>query len=390
MKNISGLQVELYFTAMMLMAMISLSILFGLHVSLPTGEAAVAFGAQAVLPLLAIGLWAAWAAHKGREVVLSRPILAVACYAVVMIVHFNMKLWVPLVRPATYDMMFWRIDQAGYPLVRLCMRIEASLAPIISDDSGFYVGSLPALFYISLVYHASKTPQIIRQFFLSALILQGLGAISYYLLPVLGPFIFENGTNPVLTGAQHNMLVAHQAAVMTGPSWLIGHGEATLFAGLGAMPSLHAASAYLFLWFAWRHGRILLPTYIPLFLYILVTAVASRWHYLVDLPVGILLAHGSIRLAFYLTDRPVRARAAAGAISGVTANGEPGNRLVPSLYGTLQGYVRPATRRTAGLAASGEPGFASDGGGDPPSILFAPAVATNVVAVPDVPSLTDA
>lgn len=375
---------------MMLMAMISLSILFGLHVSLPGGEAAIAFGAQAVLPLLAIGLWAAWAAHKDREVVLLRPILAVGCYAIVMIVHFNMKLWVPLVRPVTYDTLFWRIDQLGYPLVRLCMRIEAALAPIISNDSGFYVGSLPALFYISLAYHAAKTPEILRQFFLSALILQGLGAISYYLFPALGPFIFENGTNPVLTGAQHNMLVAHQMAVMTGPSWLIGHGEATLFAGLGAMPSLHAASAYLFLWFAWRHGRILLPTYIPLFLYILVTAVASRWHYLIDIPVGILLAHVSIRLAFYLTDRSVRPRPVAAAMAGVSAKRESGNRLVPSVYETLQGYVRPEKRKTAGLPASGDPGLAPDGRGDPSFTLSTPALATNTVAVPEAASLTDA
>jgi hypothetical protein len=348
MKNISCLQVEIYFTAMMLMAMILLSISFGLPISLPMGEAAIAFGTQAVLPLLAIGVWAAWAAHEGREVVLLRPILAVACYAIVMIVHFNMKLWVPLVRPVTFDTLFWRIDQLGYPLVRLCMRIDESLAPIISNDSGFYVGSLPALFYISLAYHAAKTPQIIRQFFLSALILQGLGAISYYPFPALGPFIFENGTNPVLTGAQHNMLVAHQMAVMTGPSWLVGHGEATLFAGLGAMPSLHAASAYLFLWFAWRHGRILLPTYIPLFVYILVTAVASRWHYLIDIPVGILLAHVSIRLAFHLADRPVRPRPLAAAVAGASAVSKAGDRSFPSVYETLQDMSVP---RGAGMAA---------------------------------------
>ena len=89
--------------------------------------------------------------------------------------------------------------------------------------------------------------------------------------------------------------------------------ETALFAGLGAMPSLHAACSSLFLWFAWRHGRILLPTYIPLVFYILVTAVASRWHHLIDIPVGIALARLSIYLACRLDDRPLRSLLARGA-----------------------------------------------------------------------------
>ena len=46
-----------------------------------------------------------------------------------------------------------------------------------------------------------------------------------------------------------------------------------------------------------RHARVLLPTYVPLFVFILITAIANRWHYLVDLPVGIGLAFFSIHLA---------------------------------------------------------------------------------------------
>ena len=71
------------------------------------------------------------------------------------------------------------------------------------------------------------------------------------------------------------------------------------------MPSLHSASAFLFFLFAWRHGRVLLPLYGFILVYILVMAVASRWHYLIDIPVGMGVAWVSFTLAEWL-DRATR------------------------------------------------------------------------------------
>ena len=52
----------------------------------------------------------------------------------------------------------------------------------------------------------------------------------------------------------------------------------------------HAGGSFLFVLFAWRHCRqvALLPT--VMFGFICIAAIANRWHYLIDLPAGMLLA----------------------------------------------------------------------------------------------------
>jgi len=82
-----------------------------------------------------------------------------------------------------------------------------------------------------------------------------------------------------------------------GPQWLAASGGTNFTAGLAAMPSLHAAGAFLYLLFAWKHGKALVPIYSLILLFILVTSIANRWHYLIDLPVGMMIAWASFRLA---------------------------------------------------------------------------------------------
>ena len=61
------------------------------------------------------------------------------------------------------------------------------------------------------------------------------------------------------------------------------------------MPSLHAGGSFLFLLFALRHDRRLVWIMLPLWAFISVDAIANRWHYLVDLPAGMVLAWLSVR-----------------------------------------------------------------------------------------------
>jgi hypothetical protein len=89
----------------------------------------------------------------------------------------------------------------------------------------------------------------------------------------------------------------HRNAIEGGRDWLAANGGASFVAGLAAMPSLHAAGAFLFFVFAWKHGRPLVPLYGAALFFILVTSIATRWHYIIDLPIGIALAYGCVRLA---------------------------------------------------------------------------------------------
>jgi hypothetical protein len=283
---------------MIVALVVTLSLAYSLPIRLPTGNGATRMGVQLAVPVIGVLVWIGCALYAHRRTSLLRSLIALACYTIVMVAHFNLKLWVPYVHTASYDPVLWQTDQFVRPIVDLSMGLRRGLQPYLSGWNEMYLWSFLTMFFFSFSYHAARSPEQFRKLFLSALFLQGLGAIGYLLVPAIGPFIYEAGVSPAMTQAQHDMLVVREAAVAMGPNWIALNGSQNIFSGLGAVPSLHAGCSYLFLWFAWRHGKVLLPTYIPIFAYILVTAVASRWHYLIDLPIGIALARWSIYLAY--------------------------------------------------------------------------------------------
>lgn len=52
---------------------------------------------------------------------------------------------------------------------------------------------------------------------------------------------------------------------------------------------IDAGGAFLFPWFAWKWEPRLLLSNLPIFLFTPIGAVATRWHDVIDLPVGIVL-----------------------------------------------------------------------------------------------------
>ncbi|RYM13271.1 phosphatase PAP2 family protein [Sphingobium cupriresistens] len=181
------------------------------------------------------------------------------------------------------------------------MMIRRMMVSIIPYEANFYMIGYIAMFYCSFCYHAVRTPTVFSQLVIAALLLQVIGTLAYLVAPAVGPFIYEQGLNPMVTSGQTSMFDFYQRSVAEGPAWLQRNGGVAFTVGLAAMPSLHTAAACLFLGFAWQHGRILLPLYAFLTFFIMVTAVATRWHYLIDLPVGVLIAWASLALAKRLT-----------------------------------------------------------------------------------------
>ncbi|MXO74931.1 hypothetical protein GRI40_06815 [Altererythrobacter aerius] len=175
--------------------------------------------------------------------------------------------------------------------------MRLALAPVIPLGSNFYMFGFIAMFYLAFAWHALQSRAIFRELIVSAMLLQILGSLAYLVAPALGPFLYEPGVEPPVSGAQAYMLEAWHANRDGGAAWLRDHGSGSLTVGLAAMPSLHAGGSFLFVIFAWRHARPLLAVMLPLFAYILVAAVATRWHYVVDLPVGIALAWCAAALA---------------------------------------------------------------------------------------------
>lgn len=290
---------------------LAVSIIFGLPVSLPNGDRAAFVGIHYLVPLAGIALCAAVLFAFRRDLLSATLFVALPAYAVVLLCHFNLKLWIPHINPSLWDGLYWQTDQALRPLVEACFWLRRAIAPIVPLDSNFYMTSFIALFYLSFCIHALRDRHEFRSLFLAVILFQAAGALAYLAMPALGPFLYESGVEPPTSMAQQSMLASYRANVAGGPEWIAANGGAQLTVGLAAMPSLHTGGAFLFLLFAWRSARVLLPIYIPLFAFIAIDAVATRWHYLVDLPVGIALAALTAWLALRINRRRSPANAAA-------------------------------------------------------------------------------
>jgi hypothetical protein len=291
---------EVVFAAFMVGAAGFFGKLYGLPFNLPSLDVAEALGIHYLLPLVGVALCGACVVAGGGRAGARLLCIALPCYGLVLLVHFNLKLWAPHINPVLYDGLYWKMDQQVHWLVALCMAARRAMGTIMPLDGTFYLQGFILLFYVAFCYHAFRTPHKLRQLTMSVMLLQGLGGLSYLAFPALGPFLYEQGLNPTLSEFQRDMLDFYQQSVTYGPGWLALHGSNGLVKGLAAMPSLHAGGTFLFFLFAWKHAPRLVPVYLPLVVYIFVAAVSTRWHYLIDLPVGLALAFVCVKLAEWL------------------------------------------------------------------------------------------
>lgn len=291
---------EIWIAVASLIVLFILSFALDLPIIYPSGERAAFVGVHYIYPLAGVAVLGMVTAFVGRRDIAIRFISALPCYVAVLFVHFNVKLWIPHINAYEFDDFYWWTDEQIRFIVDSCIFIRKNIFYFISYKSNFYMVSYIMMFYISFLYHAIRTPEMFGRLIVSVIALQALGTVAYLIAPALGPFIYEAGVNPIITGGQASMLEFYQASVANGPEWLASHGSPNFTVGLAAMPSLHAASAFLFFLFAFHHGRPLLAPYSFILLYILVMAVASRWHYVIDLPIGMALAWVSYILAKYL------------------------------------------------------------------------------------------
>ena len=297
---------EIVITLASLLVMLLLALCFDLPIMMPSGEAAGFVGIHYIYPLVGVGILGGITFFAGRMDIATRFMIALPCYVGILFAHFNIKLWIPHVNPLLYDAQYWYIDSYMHVIVDLCMKIRMTLFFFIPYEANFYMISYIMMFYGSFCYHALRTPEIFGRVTVAALLVQAFGTLGYLVAPAIGPFLYEPGLNPMINGGQASMLEFYQQSVAHGPQWLARNGGANFTIGLAAMPSLHSASAFLFFLFALRHGRVLLPLYGFILAYILIMAVASRWHYLIDIPVGMGIAWVSYMLAEWF-DRPSRA-----------------------------------------------------------------------------------
>lgn len=218
------------------------------------------------------------------------------CFGLVLTATFFLKLWEPLVRSVSYDKVYEAIDRACFwwldPLIDWRARSLQS-----AWVNHLYYMLFIGMFLVSLVVHIARRRSEFRCVLVASLLVQALGGMLYIVIPAAGPFLYHPSANAVIAAAQQAFSAVRHAELAGGVNWARANTGQYLIYGLGAMPSLHAAASFVLLYYAWRHVRWLGVVYTPAFLWILFEAMASRWHYGIDLVVGVALACGCIALA---------------------------------------------------------------------------------------------
>lgn len=293
---------EMAIAATFVAGMLAISLATGLPVQVPNSQSAMAIGMHYLYPFVGVALFFSLASLFGTKRHIAVVVVALVAYAVVLWAHFNVKLWSHYLNPNAFDDFYWMTDQWLRPLIDLCIAFTAWLVSLHPMMERFYVLSFVLLFVISFTVHAINCPRQFREVFIAALLLQGLGGFAYSLFPAVGPFIYETGPVEHITRSQLGMYAAYEQLLAQGIPWLKQYGEYFFVAALGAMPSLHSASTYLFTYFMWKYDRKLLVVYAPILILILIMAIGTRWHYVIDLPVGIALA----QLCIWASPRLIR------------------------------------------------------------------------------------
>ncbi len=220
-------------------------------------------------------------------------LLYIPFFFVVVFLHFNFKGWMPLVNPNMHDALYARIDQAT-PFAGWLIKV-AAVINVNNSALALYGQLFILMFVFSLMSHATLDRFVnFRKVIVGTSLVMLIGSMSYWIAPAIGPFVFHVPSIAGFYPAQQQMYAMYNNFITTGvpPAGYFTSAPA-------AMPSLHVANSFYFLLMARKSMKVLFYIFIPFAAYFFIIAVASGWHYFIDLPFGILLA----MLCVFIVDR---------------------------------------------------------------------------------------
>lgn len=210
----------------------------------------------------------------------------VAMVATVLSSYLMLRWTLPLVAPQSYDAALSKIDVAVFG-VEPTLWLEPRMSPAIVEYLAFFYFSYFVILgvYALVALGPGSSTETSAEFAIGTAVVYGIGQLGYALVPGYGPtsFLASQYAGPLEGGFFWQAVLS------------------TVSAG-GAMkdifPSLHTAGPVWYALFAWhrakRTGALswkLLAGVTTFFaMNIVVSTVALRWHYVIDLAAGLALA----------------------------------------------------------------------------------------------------
>ena len=252
----------------------------------------VAFGlylAAMTAGLLAHASWLLAALFGGllaAQAWLTRKRASDAFYPIALNIVFPaMAVAVPAIQHSRFDAALFSID-ASFLGGNWSQRLEPAISPTLTDVMSLcYLLFMPLLFAHLLRFFFWQRERR-APFFAGLFTVYGIGFLGYLLVPAVGPYIaFPNlFTTPLEGGAIRHLT---EAIVAVGSN------------GVDVFPSLHCAIPVFILAFAYRHARrefwwLLVPV-----AGICVSTIYLRYHYLIDVLCGLVLAFIGFAASFW-------------------------------------------------------------------------------------------
>ncbi len=229
--------------------------------------------------------------------------LLLGLFILVVYVHFNIKMWIPVINPRLFDEDYYAVDQAAGSLIALFDYLRSLLARVLPNADLWYQAAFFAVFVLSFLCHALGRRRFHYHNMTALLLIESIGPLTYLIAPAIGPFIYQHGTNVLATAAELRMYGIYELVRAGGAAWIRQYGGQFFAEPLAAMPSLHVGASFIIAYYAVRARLWVAPIAIFAFCWIFIESVAARWHYLVDLPAGILLAVAVIAVTNHLYRR---------------------------------------------------------------------------------------
>lgn len=194
----------------------------------------------------------------------------------------------PALSSRLYDGHLSRIDQVLTGVIP-SLWFEALATPaltrVLAACYGSYYFAAPAL--AALLYYAGEH-RAFRDFLLSLVVVTYVGFVGYLLVPAVGPYIWHADLfQGPLPGSRGNFIMAAVDGVK---------GVHLATSARDCFPSLHTATTVTVLLFARRFRPHLFWLYLPVAVGLIVATIYLRYHYLVDLAAGALLAFAAARV----------------------------------------------------------------------------------------------
>jgi len=242
--------------------------------------------------------------------------------AIALVIRWERVGWVQLVRPlVTVSIIFTlysslgRLGVTAMPYTAdaalsradtwLCggdpsLYLEAYLTPGRIEFFSFVYAAFIPYIYLTIVLNCLGRPPLERSYFLTGLVFTyAISFLGYIFLPARGPAVYHAADYQTALGGGYFYHLVLQGVETTGGMQ-------------GAFPSLHVgASLYLCL-FELETNRLRGLIYLPLVILIYVSTLVLRYHYVVDLLAGTIIAAACLPLGQTLFDAWVRRRQAAG------------------------------------------------------------------------------